>query len=203
MTPHVSQCLCTCEGHSLQGRGQLPCLGALKSKTEWRRSRDQEEGSQSEWTRRGFSIPQTHAVSRRETGLLLGKALVDLDCICPCMNETVRYNMQPPVLPCATLPLCHPQLEQGRSCQGRQRATLSLSWPLGTFNCVDSFILKNVSNAIFYNTVRFSRSVVCDCLMLRASRSNTPIMGRVKNENLNKTTLSWKKRKTGHLEGNI
>jgi len=39
--------------------------------------------------------------------------------------------------------------------------------------------------------------------MLRASRSNTPITGRVKNENLSKTTLSWKKRKTGHLEGNI
>lgn len=32
MPPHVSQCLCTCEGHSLQGRGQLPWLGALKSK---------------------------------------------------------------------------------------------------------------------------------------------------------------------------
>ena len=26
MTHHVSQCLCTCEGHSLQGRGQLPWL---------------------------------------------------------------------------------------------------------------------------------------------------------------------------------
>ena len=42
---------------------------------------------------------------------------------------------------------------------------MSLSWPLGTFNCVDSFILQDVSNAIFYNSVQFS-SVAQSCVTL-------------------------------------
>ena len=42
---------------------------------------------------------------------------------------------------------------------------LSFSWPLGTFNCVDSFILKNVSHATFYNSVQFS-SVTRFCVTL-------------------------------------
>lgn len=50
-------------------------------------------------------------------------------------------------------------------CQGRQGATSSFSLSLGTFNSVDSFILKNVSNGIFFNSLQFS-SFAQSCVTL-------------------------------------
>ena len=42
---------------------------------------------------------------------------------------------------------------------------LSFSWSLGTFNSVDSFILKNVSSGIFFNSLQFS-SFAQSCVTL-------------------------------------
>lgn len=66
------------------------------------------------------------------------------------------------------VPLCLcviPSWSRVGRCQGRQGATLPLSWPLVTFNCVNSFILKNVSNGIFFNSVQFN-SFAQSCVTL-------------------------------------